>query len=154
MRILFVCLGNICRSPAAEGVLRMRAFRSGRALEAASAGVGGWHQGEPPDPRMIAACAARGYDIAGQRARKLRADDLTRFDWAIAMDSDNLAAIEALGRGGAAQRALLLSFAHDAPRDVPDPYYGTPADFERALDLIERGVDGFLASLDQRPPSG
>jgi len=153
MRILFVCLGNICRSPAAEGVLRARAARSERALKAASAGVGGWHQGAPPDPRMIAACAARGYDISGQRARKLHRDDLSRFDWVIAMDADNLAAIETLGGGGTARRALLLSFAKEAPRDVPDPYYGSGADFERALDLIERGVDGFLAALDQRMPS-
>lgn len=148
MRILFVCTGNICRSPTAEGVLRARAAAAGFAgLLVDSAGTHGYHVGEPPDPRTIEAAARRGYDLSGLRARKLRPADYADFDLLLAMDRGHLRLL----RGGCPPAGLprLRLFLE---RDVPDPYYGGDAGFEQVLDLIEAGCDRLLAEVRGRAP--
>jgi protein-tyrosine phosphatase len=146
MKVLMLCLGNICRSPMAEGVLRSRAAARGIDVHVDSAGTGGWHAGDPPDPRAIAAALGRGVDLAALRARKLERADFQRFDIILAMDSDNLAQARALApaRGG----AKVVRFLDHAGigGDVPDPYYS--GRFDAVLDLIERGCD---ATLEQMP---
>lgn len=148
-RVLLVCLGNICRSPAAEGVLRVKAGARGLALEVSSAGTGGWHEGEPPDPRMLAAAMRRGYDLSAQRARQVAPADFAAFDYVLAMDRRNLADLTALA--GPSRRAglkLFLDFSPGPVRDTPDPFYGGAEDFELALDIIEAGADEFLDHLE------
>lgn len=151
VRILFVCLGNICRSPAAEGVLRTLAARAGVGdrVEIASAGTLGYHAGELPDPRMRAAAKARGY-VLESRAQAVTLAHLDRFDHVLAMDDDNLRNLLALAETDA-QKAKIARFvshcrAHRADK-VPDPYYGGPEGFERVLDLLEDGCRGILATL-------
>jgi protein-tyrosine phosphatase len=136
--VLFVCLGNICRSPLAEAAFRAEAKRVGLDVEADSAGLGGWHTGEPPDPRACATARRHGIDISGYRARKVTKDDFRSFDFVVAMDNENLAALERLQpRDGKAALSLMLD--HVAGRegeDVPDPYYGDDADFEAVWLLV------------------
>lgn len=143
--VLFVCLGNICRSPAAEGVFR--AMAAGSEWQADSAGTSGWHVGDPPYGPMQAAARARGYDLSGLRGRGLVAEDHRRFDLILGMDGDNLEKIRALAPDGArAKTALFLEFAPEAGlTEVPDPYY--TRDYEQALDLIEAGCRGLSNSL-------
>jgi len=149
--VLFVCLGNICRSPTAEGVLRAIAARESSALklQVDSAGTADYHVGEPPDRRTVAAARRRGYDLAGLRARQVRREDFARFDYVLAMDRANLAELESLRPEGAtAKLGLFLEFAPEAPvLDVPDPYYGGIEDFEIVLDLCETAARGLLARL-------
>ncbi|WP_339947150.1 low molecular weight protein-tyrosine-phosphatase [uncultured Albimonas sp.] len=149
-RLLFVCLGNICRSPAAEGVARAMAEARGLKVEIDSAGTGGWHAGEPPDPRMREAAARRGYDLASLRARQLRRADFADFDHLLAMDKDNLATLERARPADArATLSLMLSHAPALPeREVPDPYYGGPGGFEHVLDLLEPSVAGLLDRVE------
>ena len=152
LRVLMVCMGNICRSPTAEGVLRHKLREAGLDGRVAvdSAGTHGYHTGEPPDPRAVRHAAARGYDIAGLRARPVDAADFERHDWWLAMDAANLAWLRKRSPPGLSDRAaLLLSFAGGAAAgaDVPDPYYGAPAGFDTVLDLVEQGCDGFVATL-------
>ena len=157
-RVLFVCLGNICRSPTAEVVFRARAQRAGVAQRVivASAGTGDWHVGEPPDRRAIAHAAKRGYDLEQLRARQVTSVDFERFDWILAMDQSVLRELKLLqpaAYGGRLGR--FLDFApHVGLRDVPDPYYGCASHFERVLDLVEHASDGLLAHLfeAQRTP--
>ena len=146
MRVLMVCLGNICRSPLAQGALEKHAAAAGLRVEADSAGTMGWHEGSPPDPRSIAAAARRGIDIAAQRARRVHAEDFRDFDLICAMDTKIARSLTAMRPDGATARvALLLDFAPDTgTRSVPDPYYEDDSAFEHALDLIERGVAGLL----------
>lgn len=154
MRILFVCLGNICRSPSAEGVARARAAALLKSDHYVfdSAGTGEWHAGDPPDPRAVSACAARGVDISGQRARQLSNDDFRTFDLILAMDQSNLSEITRRNTGGSATIRLLLDYApHSANREVPDPYYGGDDGFEHMLDLLENAMDG-LFERTGRPP--
>ncbi len=155
MRILMVCLGNICRSPTAEGVLRDIAAREAPDLdlEVDSAGTADYHIGSAPDPRSRRAALARGIDISGLRARVVSAEDFSRFDLLLAMDRENLRALEALRPAGShAQLRLLLSYAPESGlRDVPDPYYGTDRDFEAVLDLTTAAARGLIAKLQQRP---
>jgi len=148
-RILFVCMGNICRSPTAEGVFRAMAEAAGVAVEVDSAGTGGWHVGEAPDRRATAAAAQRGVDLSRQRARQARAADFHEFDHILAMDHDNLADLQAImPRDARAELRLFLDYAPDQPvRAVPDPYYGGPQGFERVLDLIEAASAGLLERL-------
>lgn len=146
-RILTVCLGNICRSPAAEAVLRQRADALGLAVEVDSAGTGGWHIGDPPHAPMIRAAARRGIDLAALRARQFGTADFQRFDLILAMDRANLADIEALRPAGATTPVeLFLTYAMGAPIDeVPDPYY--TGEYDRVLDLIETAAAGLMNRL-------
>lgn len=152
VRVLFVCTGNICRSPTAEGVFRARLAAAG--LEdrvcADSAGTHGYHVGEPPDDRSSAAALARGVDISDLRARRVRADDFHRFDLILAMDRGHLRTLA--GMAPPTPRAdvrLFLDFASrsEGVRDVPDPYYGDGTGFDRVLDMIEDGVDGLIEEV-------
>jgi protein-tyrosine phosphatase len=151
LRILFVCLGNICRSPTVEAVARELARREAPALqlEFDSAGTAGYHIGDPPDARSVQAARRRGYDLSALRARQLQTADFERFDLLLAMDEENLVEMQALAPQGSAGRAkLFLSFAPEAGRlSVPDPYYGDAAGFSTVLDLAEHGVRGMLRSL-------
>jgi protein-tyrosine phosphatase len=146
-RILFVCLGNICRSPSAEGVLRAKAAARGLSLQIDSCGTGGWHVGEAPYGPMQQAAIARGYDLSGLRARQLTGADFDQFDLLIAMDADNLSNMKRLHpKGSQAQLALFTDFAPGCGADhVPDPYY--TRDFDGTLDLIERCADALLDQL-------
>ena len=142
-KVLFVCLGNICRSPAAEGVFRQLAPGIG----ADSAGTAGWHVNKPPYGPMQAAARARGYDLSDLRARRIRTGDFARFDLIIAMDAQNLAEIEALRPADSDTPVQLFTdYAPGTGMDhVPDPYY--TRDFDGALDLIEIAARGLLAAL-------
>ena len=153
-RVLFVCLGNICRSPTAEGVLRALAAREAPELplEVDSAGTAGYHVGEPPDPRTQRAAARRGYDLTALRARVVEPADFERFDLILAMDEENLRVLRRRAPPHAHERLqLLLEFKSDAAtRDVPDPYYGGPNGFEEVLDLVEGAARGLIAHLRER----
>jgi protein-tyrosine phosphatase len=154
--VLFVCMGNICRSPTAEGVFRALAERGGwtRRIRIDSAGTHDFHVGEPPDPRAIASAERRGYDIRKLRARQIAPRDFTRFDWILAMDQGNLRRLRELKpKDFAGQLGLLLDVApHLGIRDVPDPYYGGPDAFERMLDLVEPATKALLARVIEAPP--
>ncbi|MEM9168279.1 MAG: low molecular weight protein-tyrosine-phosphatase [Pseudomonadota bacterium] len=151
LRVLVVCLGNICRSPTGEAVLAAKAAARGTALSVTSAGTGGWHVGDPPDARMQRAAARRGYDLSGQRARQVDLADFYEFDWILAMDRSNEADLADLAPPNAdATVRLFLSFGEHGTVDMPDPYYGGEAGFERVLDLVEAGADAFLDAVDAR----
>jgi len=149
--VLFVCLGNICRSPTAEGVFRAALDRAGIAdqVQASSAGLGDWHVGSPPDRRAIEAAQRRGYDLSTLRGRKVEAGDFTRFDWILCMDDSNLRALTEMKPDDfAGHLGLLLEFAPaTGVREVPDPYYGGAEGFDRVLDLIEASTAGLIARL-------
>jgi protein-tyrosine phosphatase len=146
-RILFVCLGNICRSPLAEGAMRKAAAEAGIAVEVDSAGTGDWHVGKPPDPRAIALAARHGLDISGLRARQVSTTDFHRFDRLVALDRDNLRDLRRLAPASAtAGMSLLLDHAPGrAGQDVADPYFGDDAGFDVAWADIVAGVGGLLA---------
>jgi protein-tyrosine phosphatase len=152
VRVLMVCMGNICRSPTAEGVLRAKlrlAELQGRVV-VDSAGTHGYHTGEAPDPRAIRHAAQRGYDISRLQARPVVPADFQRFHWLLAMDEANLAWLnKRVPEGAAARIELLMPHAsqHRGQQEVPDPYYGGPAGFDRVLDLVEDACDGFVLRL-------
>ena len=150
-RVLMVCMGNICRSPTAEEVLRTLARREAPhlALVVDSAGTHDYHVGDPPDRRSIAAARARGYDLAALRARQLQAGDFQRFDYVLVADSQNLAEAQRIVPAEPQARLQrLLDYAPGQPlRDLPDPYYGGPRDFELVLDLCEQAARGLLQHL-------
>lgn len=152
--VLFVCMGNICRSPAAEIVFRQRVVEAGLAdrIQIDSAGTIGYHTGNGPDPRMAATLKSRGYTISG-RARQVTAGDLDRFDLVLAADEENLADLRRLanGRPTKAEIRLLVDFCrhHQAPR-VPDPYYGGQKGFEEVADLVEDACEGLLEWIRTR----
>ena len=153
MRILFVCLGNICRSPTAEGVFRHKLRAAGledRVL-VDSAGTGDWHVGKAPDSRTRQAAQRRGYDLSALRARQVEVADFQRFDLILAMDQSNLRNLEALRPAGAqADLDLYLRRYELALDEVPDPYYGGDDGFEQVLDLIEQASDALLAEIRGR----
>ena len=146
-RILFVCLGNICRSPSAEAVLRAKADARGVALEIDSAGTGDWHVGAAPYGPMQDAARARGYDLSGLRARQVSRADFDRFDLILAMDADNRAHLARMAPDGAhARLAMFTDYLPGGGADaVPDPYH--TRDFDGALDLVERAAEGLLDAL-------
>ncbi|EYS88089.1 phosphotyrosine protein phosphatase [Cupriavidus sp. SK-4] len=151
--ILMCCMGNICRSPTAEGVLRAKLAAAGldALVELDSAGTHEYHLGRAPDPRTQHHALQRGYDLSALRARKVGLPDFDRFDLILAMDRENLAGLARLRPDAGAKLRLLMSFAtrHDA-NEVPDPYYGEGDGFERVLDYIEDACDGLVAELRQR----
>ena len=148
-RILFICLGNICRSPTAEAVFKVRARRAGLDVEVDSAGTSGWHVGETPDPRSIEAGEARGYSFAGQNSRAVSKNDFVLFDKIIAMDRQNLEALtEICPERYTDKLEMFLNYAPDTGvTNVPDPYYGSGDGFKTVLDLIETASDGLIQSL-------
>jgi len=151
IRILMVCLGNICRSPTAEAMLRRKAHEAGLddRVEVDSAGTSDYHVDSPPDRRAVAHGERRGLHMQQLRGRRVERADFDRFDFILAMDEDNLADLERIRPAGSrAKVALLMSFAPDAgAREVPDPYLGGAEGFEHVLDLTAAAADGFLASL-------
>jgi protein-tyrosine phosphatase len=156
MRILFVCMGNICRSPTAEGVMRRLIDEAGLAdsIEIDSAGTGGWHAGEPPDERAALAAARRGVTLEGA-ARQVRESDFRRFDLLIALDRANLRELLAIApdEEAAEKVRLLREFdpaSADGDLDVPDPYYGGDRGFETVLDMVEAACRGLLDELRAR----
>ncbi|MCW2291859.1 protein-tyrosine phosphatase [Pseudomonas sp. BIGb0408] len=153
MRVLFVCLGNICRSPTAEAVLRQRLQQAGLAerIEVDSAGTGGWHVGKAPDPRTLEAASRRGYDLSGLRGRQVSADDFSRFDLVLAMDGANLRDLQRMRPAQARGELDLYLRRYDlAVDEVPDPYYGGTEGFEQVLDLLEQASDALLIELKGR----
>jgi len=153
-RVLFVCMGNICRSPTAEGVFRkvLETRAPELLIDIDSAGTHAYHAGEPPDPRARRAAAERGVDLSGQRARKVVLEDFARFDLLLAMDELNQASLTDLSPSEHHQRIrLFLEFAPQLSRsDVPDPYYGGSNGFEYVLDLVEEASIGLIEHLQQR----
>ena len=154
VKVLFVCLGNICRSPTSEGIFRAMVTNAGLGdlISIDSAGTGAWHEGDPPDPRGQAAAIRRGYDLSDQRARKVAIRDFEQFDYIIGMDSQNCADLTALAPEAACDKIkLFLDFApHLGHRDVPDPYYGGPQGFDNVLDLVEEASKGLLNDIRRR----
>ncbi|UNK57499.1 low molecular weight phosphotyrosine protein phosphatase [Pseudoxanthomonas daejeonensis] len=158
MKLLVVCLGNICRSPLAEGALRARIGASplsGR-VEVDSAGTGGWHAGELPDRRAIACARRHGVDIGGQRARQLRADDFHEFDWLLCADAGNLRDARRLAPDGLEERAvLLLDWSGISPAgEVPDPYHGSEDHFEEVWRLVDAAAQAVVARLSRPAGTG
>ena len=151
IRVLMVCLGNICRSPTAEAMLRRKLHEAGLddRVEVDSAGTSDYHVDSPPDRRAVAHGERRGLHMQQLRGRRVERADFDRFDFILAMDEDNLADLERIRPAGSrAKVALLMSFAPDAgAREVPDPYLGGAEGFEHVLDLTAAAADGFLASL-------
>ncbi|MCM2971110.1 low molecular weight protein-tyrosine-phosphatase [Larsenimonas suaedae] len=148
VRVLFVCLGNICRSPTAEGIFRDKVAARGldERFEIDSCGTGDWHAGSPPDARARQEATRRGINIDHLRARELRSSDFEDFDWILVMDNDNLANVaRRCPADSTARYAKLLSWTTPAPGDdVPDPYRGNGDDFSHVYDLIERACDAFI----------
>ena len=150
--VLFVCMGNICRSPTAEGVFRHLAEQAGVAgqLQIDSAGTHAYHAGEPPDHRARAAAERRGMSLEGIVARRVTEDDFERFDYIVAMDEDNLERLRAEAPVHYHDKIrLFLEFGSSDEREVPDPYYGGSAGFERVLDLVEEASRGLLETLSR-----
>jgi protein-tyrosine phosphatase len=143
VNVLFVCTGNICRSPTAEGVLRTLAAREGIDVHIESAGIGRWHIGCAPDERAQHHAKGRGYDLSRQRARQVEPFDFERFDLILAMDRGHLRALQRMAPDR--HRASIRLFVPE--RDVPDPYYGGPEGFEEVLDLVEAACRDLLREL-------
>ncbi|MBM3564563.1 MAG: low molecular weight phosphotyrosine protein phosphatase [Alphaproteobacteria bacterium] len=151
IRVLFVCLGNICRSPTAEGVFRDLVAREGlaHAIGTDSAGTAAYHIGNPPDPRTVAAARRRGVDLSDLRARKVAPGDFGRFHYVLAMDGSNYDdLLRVAPREGRDRLRLFLDFAPElGVKEVPDPYYGGADGFEHVLDLVDAASQGLLAHI-------
>jgi protein-tyrosine phosphatase len=143
--VLFICLGNICRSPSAEAVFRHKAKERGLNVLIDSAGTAGYHTGAPPDERSQAAGEARGYDFSELHCRRVIEDDFAKYDYIVAMDDENVAnLIDKAPQGTEHKIVLLMSFSQVDVDIVPDPYYGGKKGFEYVLDLIEDASDGLV----------
>ena len=155
--MLFVCLGNICRSPLAEGVFRhlARDRGVGNRFDIDSAGTGAWHAGEPPDRRSAAVAAANGIALEGT-ARKVRPDDFERFDYILAMDGENLRDLKQLSERtpGSAELRLLRDYDPEGGEDVPDPYYGGPGGFDTVYAMVRRSCEALLDDLVESDGTG
>ena len=154
LKVLFVCMGNICRSPTAEAVFRKQVADKGLQdrIVIDSAGTHAYHIGHPPDARSAETARERGLDMSKQRARRVEYADLQDFDYVLAMDSNNLMRLQAMQdeQGGNARVGLLLEYAKGASvNEVPDPYYGGPGGFDRVFDLVEAGCQGLLHEVEQ-----
>ena len=151
VKVLFVCMGNICRSPTAEGVFRHKVSEAGleEQIHIDSAGTIAYHEGHPPDPRAQKAALKRGIDLSSQRARRVSGEDFEAFDLVIAMDSDNHYELEMICPPGYEDRLhMFLKFAQNTREiEVPDPYYGGSGGFETVLDMIEDAAEGLLQHL-------
>lgn len=151
--VLFVCMGNICRSPMAQGVFEDLLRREGLEDEVFvdSAGTGAWHVGHPPDERAQKSASKRRVDISGQRARRVSLEDCDKFEYLIVMDRDNYALVSPLCRESRAEVRLFMDYAQDIPQEeVPDPYFGGYNGFEYVLDLIEKAARGLLEDVRER----
>jgi protein-tyrosine phosphatase len=154
IKVLFVCMGNICRSPVAQGVFENVVRREGLEgeVEVDSAGTGSWHVGQPPDPRAQESVLVRGLDISGQRARRITLEDCSTFDYVLTMDEENYRKVADLCQGNAVVRPF-LDFATESPEtEVPDPYSGGPDEFGRVLDLVEEASEGLIEDIRGRYP--
>lgn len=153
IKVLFVCLGNICRSPTAHGIFQHKVHEAGLSDEIyiESAGTGDWHLGKAPDPRALRAASERGYDFSALRAQQVQSSDFRRFDYVLAMDNVNLSDLCAMAPDDfQGHLGLFLDFAARRDmREVPDPYYGGGEGFSLVLDLVEDAADGLLAQLQQ-----
>lgn len=157
LRVLFVCMGNICRSPLAQGVFETLVRREGLEGEifVDSAGTHSYHVGRAPDPRAQESARRRGLDLGSQRARRIQPEDCEEFDYVVTMDEENYRAVEALCRGGGAEVRPFLDFA--AARvgtEVPDPFYGGPEGFEHVVDLVEEASEGLLEEIKKKHLAG
>ncbi|NOZ52315.1 MAG: low molecular weight phosphotyrosine protein phosphatase [Gammaproteobacteria bacterium] len=154
VNVLFVCMGNICRSPTAEGVFAKHVMDAGlqKKIGVDSAGTHAYHIGETPDPRSQKIALARGFDLSSLRARRAIVEDFDKFDYVLAMDNDNKRHLAALAPSDSQQHLrLFMEFApHADVTEVPDPYYGGPLGFERVLDLIEAASEGLLQEIKKR----
>ncbi len=154
IKVLFCCMGNICRSPTAQGVFQALVEKEGLQdrIEVDSAGTHAYHVGEPPDRRAQETAHKRGFDLSDQRARRAVAEDFLLFDYVVAMDQDNYHALYAICPEGMEEKIhLLMDYAPSfRTREVPDPYYGGPSGFEQVFDMVEAAAAGFLEALKQR----
>ena len=157
MRILMVCLGNICRSPLAEGILKDKVKKAGLAWEVDSAGIGDWHAGELPDKRSISTARQYAIDITDQRARQIRKEDLLHFDLILAMDDSNLRQIQLLAKqvqNPKAQIEMILNYlAPGKNQSVPDPYYGGLDGFEKVFQMLDEATDKIVESEKRKANS-
>ncbi len=154
VKVLFVCMGNICRSPTAHGVFEHIVQQASlvKRIEIDSAGTHAYHVGEQPDKRAQASALNRGFDLSSQRARRVQKADFDYYDYVIAMDNDNLAnLLEICPRALSNKVSLFLSYSNNIDEDeVPDPYYGGPKGFERVLDMVESAADGLLSEIKEK----
>lgn len=156
IKVLFVCMGNICRSPISQGVFENVLRREGLEgeVEVDSAGTGDWHVGQPPDERALESAGLRGLDIGHLRARQVTPGDCRIFDYVLTMDEENYRTVSALCDGGAVVRPF-LDFAPDTPeREVPDPYFRESDGFEYVLDLVEEASEGLIEDIRRRHLGG
>lgn len=154
LRVLFVCLGNICRSPTAHGIFEHKIKEAGlqNIIGVDSCGTGAWHVGQAPDERTVQAAANYGYDLSYIRARQLKAEDFAKFDYILAMDTRNLAdTIKVAPYDYPGKIKLFLDYSdQDYTLNVPDPYYGGNEGFDRVVKLVEGAVDGLLSDIQAR----
>ncbi|MCX4029426.1 low molecular weight phosphotyrosine protein phosphatase [Endozoicomonas sp. SM1973] len=156
INVMFVCLGNICRSPTAHGIFQQMVVDDGLAdrIQVASSGTSAYHIGEPPDGRSQQAASQRGYDLSWIRAQQVTLDDLEAYDYILAMDKNNLSALKQLAPVNHHNKLkLFMSFAQQqSEMEVPDPYYGGANGFAQVLDLVEMAAQGLLQQIKQEHP--
>ncbi|MDP5253706.1 MULTISPECIES: low molecular weight protein-tyrosine-phosphatase [unclassified Vibrio] len=155
LKVLVVCMGNICRSPTAQAIIDKRCRDAGLAIEIDSAGTINYHRGQSPDRRAIQAAQSRGYDLNGLKARQVTRQDFDDFDLILAADLDNLADLKAMAsREQRGKIHLLLAYAKLGERVIPDPYYGRNEGFDEVIDLLEQASDNLITLWSHAQPSG